>query len=140
MTTATRAEPAGVYHRRRLEPVDRYRVPSGYPRCRAKRCHQPPAADMNRGPHPRTGKLLWYAYCADHLAGYNREVVDGRVWWRGAHIGAEYACGNCQQLIRLGPAPEAEGGPYWYHVSTSTIWCSGWGDPASTGAVAEPGS
>ena len=78
-------------------------------------------------------------------ASYNNGCVEvasagGRVWWRGAHIGAEYACGNCQQLIRLGPAPEAEGGPYWYHVSTSTIWCSGWGDPASTGAVAEPGS
>jgi hypothetical protein len=42
-------------------------------------CPRPPAADMLRGTHrPR-----WYGICADHLANINREVREGRVWWRG---------------------------------------------------------
>jgi len=66
-----------------IEPEADFRVPSGFPRCRRPRCHQPPVADMNRGPHPSTGRPLWFAYCADHLREYRREVHDGRVWWVG---------------------------------------------------------
>lgn len=44
-------------------------------------------------------------------------------------------CRNCSQAIRLSPGG---GEPYWYHPATTTIWCSGWGDPAETGKQAEP--
>jgi hypothetical protein len=30
-----------------------------------------------------TDKPQWWAYCAKHLRGYNREVRDGHVWWLG---------------------------------------------------------
>ena len=68
----------------RIEPTGHYRAPSQYERCRRPRCHQPPVADMARTRYERSGKALsWYAYCADHLREYNREVRDGRVWWLG---------------------------------------------------------
>jgi hypothetical protein len=49
-------------------------------------------------------------------------------------------CKNCDQLIRQ--ARQALAGPgkdelYWYHEATSTIWCSGWGDPKGTDQQAE---
>jgi hypothetical protein len=64
-----------------IESTSDFRVPSIYPRCRRARCHQAPVADMKRRPHPNTGRDQWWAYCADHLAEYGREVRDGRVWW-----------------------------------------------------------
>ncbi len=69
-----------------MEPEDHYRVPSQYPRCRRKRCHQPPVADLRRSWYShREGRSVaaWWAYCADHLREYNRGVRDGRVWWLG---------------------------------------------------------
>jgi hypothetical protein len=73
----------------RMEPEDQFRIPSGYSRCRRKRCYQPPVADMRRQTtlrsegHERRRVIAWWAYCADHLREYNREVRDGRVWWLG---------------------------------------------------------
>ena len=142
MSARSQASPSGTLASPRLEPEDSFRVPSAYPRCRRARCHQKPVADMRRSRHNyRQGRTVdaWWAYCGDHLAEYNREVRDGHVWWRGAHVGDEYACGNCQRTIRLAPGssdPEAEDAPYWYHVAHSSIWCDGWGDPADTGREA----
>ncbi len=73
----------------RMEPEDAFRVPSGYPRCRRKRCHQPPVADMRRQTTLRRegheGRRVpsWWAYCADHLREYGCQVREGRVWWVG---------------------------------------------------------
>lgn len=62
-----------------------FRVPSCYGHCRRARCHGEPVADMLRSRSTRWGlKDSWWAYCAEHLADYNREVRDGVVWWRGA--------------------------------------------------------
>jgi len=67
-----------------MEPEDRFRVPSQYPRCRRKRCYQPPVADMRRIRYNHAGKRpSWWAYCADHLREYGREVRGDRVWWLG---------------------------------------------------------
>lgn len=70
-----------------VEPESQWRIPSGYPRCRRKRCHQPPVADMarwrNNWRRPELSGNAWWAYCADHLREYNREVRDGRVWYLG---------------------------------------------------------
>ncbi len=70
-----------------MEPENEWRVPSGYLRCRRKRCHQTPVADMARWRHnwrrPELSGTAWWAYCADHLREYNREVRDGRIWWLG---------------------------------------------------------
>src|SRR6266487_468632 len=70
-----------------------FRVPSGYARCRQKvaqrGCTQPPVADMDRGPNPRTGRPYWYAYCAEHLAHYGRRVEDGRVVYVGTEADAD---------------------------------------------------
>jgi hypothetical protein len=71
------------------EPTDHYRVPSHYTKCRGMRCQQRPVADMRRWHTERNARreyqqvARWWAYCADHLADYNREVRDDRVWWRG---------------------------------------------------------
>jgi hypothetical protein len=46
-----------------------------------------------------------------------------------------WTCTNCGQSISWAPGG---GEPYWYHPATSTIWCSGWGDPADDGRQAEP--
>ena len=118
MTARTRAQPPPIAAAR-PEPAGKYRVPSGYTRCRVGRCMRLPVADMNRAPHPRTGRILWYAYCPFDLAEYNREVRDdGRVWWRGAKVGVDYTCMNCSQPIRL--ASDQEG---WEHTATSSVWC-----------------
>jgi hypothetical protein len=69
-----------------------FRVPSGYKKCRYTNrwdmphsCQSPSVADMKRIPEGRfSGKPNWWAYCAKHLRGYNREVRDGRVWWIGS--------------------------------------------------------
>jgi hypothetical protein len=66
-----------------------FRVPSAYLRCRRKRCHQPPVADacrqiiLRREGHEGRRVPSWWAYCADHLREYNREIRGGIVWWRG---------------------------------------------------------
>lgn len=63
------------------EPVGDFRVPSRYARCRRQHCTEIPVTDMLRvGRH-----ITWWAYCATHLADYNREVRDGVVWWKGWH-------------------------------------------------------
>jgi hypothetical protein len=71
----------------RVESDLAFRVPSQYPRCRRQRCQQPPVADMaryrNNWRNPELSGTSWWAYCADHLRQYNREVRDGRVWWLG---------------------------------------------------------
>jgi hypothetical protein len=73
----------------RLEPEEEFRVPSGYGRCRRQSCTQPPVADLRRVRHNWRGYngpreyYVWFAYCAEHLGVYNREVINGRVWWRG---------------------------------------------------------
>jgi hypothetical protein len=71
-----------------LEPEDQFRVPSAYTRCRRQLCKEPPVADMARHRtnwrNPELSGPNWWAYCAEHLAVYNREVRDGRVWWKGA--------------------------------------------------------
>ncbi len=72
----------------RMEPEGAFRVPSGYPRCRRKRCYQPPVADMRRSRYSRYEHrrvIAWWAYCADHLREYDRAVKEGRVWWIGPH-------------------------------------------------------
>jgi len=73
----------------RPEPEGEFRVPSQYPRCRRAHCHQQPVADMCRTVYSRwSGRgPAWYAYCADHLRGYGREVRDGLVWWVGIQEG-----------------------------------------------------
>ena len=75
--------------RAHVEPENEWRVPSGYARCRRPRCQQAPVADMRRSRTDWKGhtgaKPTWWAYCADHLREYNREVRDGRVWWLGQH-------------------------------------------------------
>jgi hypothetical protein len=67
-----------------IEPEADFRVPSGYPRCRRQRCHQPPVADMRRWRTdwgaPELSHSTWWAYCAGHLREYGREVRGGRVW------------------------------------------------------------
>jgi len=56
--------------------------------------------------------------------------------WRA---GKGHRCRHCTQPIKLS---FGGGAPYWFHEddASSSVWRSGWGDPASTGAVAEPGS
>lgn len=54
------------------------------------------------------------------------------VVWRAAK---GHRCRHCDQPIILSPGA---GEPYWYHPTASTVWCSGWGDPAETGKQAEP--
>ena len=71
-----------------MESEGGWRVPSGREKCRGKGCRQKPVADMKRARAGLTG-YAWWAYCADHLRGYNREVRDGRVWWLGFHTEAE---------------------------------------------------
>ena len=45
-------------------------------------------------------------------------------------------CRNCGLPVRRAPGG---GAPYWYHPGkVDSVWCSGWGDPAGTGAYAEP--
>ena len=63
---------------------DDFRVPSGYTRCRRKQCQEPPVADMRRIAYLRSrgDAWRWWAYCAAHLAEYNREVRNGVVWWK----------------------------------------------------------
>ncbi len=50
---------------------------SGHPAC-----GMPAVAEMNRGQRRRGGKVdSWWAYCAEHTAGYFRAIQeDGRVW------------------------------------------------------------
>lgn len=70
------------------EPPDKFRVPSGYSRCRRASCTAPPVADMARSRTRWYGssysqRSTWWAYFAEHLADYNRDVRDGVVWWCG---------------------------------------------------------
>lgn len=75
----------------KAEPETDYHVPSHYLRCRRKvgataYCSAAPVADMRRQRYVWRDRRFvnsWWAYCADHLADYNREVRDGRVWRRG---------------------------------------------------------
>lgn len=68
------------------EVLEHWRAPSSYSRCRRPHCTRPPVADLNRNWWRRSEvpKPQWWAYCADHLAEYNREVRGVRVWWKGS--------------------------------------------------------
>jgi len=70
----------------RPESTNHWRAPSVYGKCRRKHCQQPPVADLCRTRHNyRTGQTQnsWWAYCAEHLRVYNREVRGDTVWWLG---------------------------------------------------------
>ena len=69
-----------------------YRVPSQYRVCRGGRgrCPNPPVMDLRRTRRSRRRSRIgreimdaWYAYCAEHLRVYNREVRGDQVWWLG---------------------------------------------------------
>ena len=81
MTTSEEAP----YTRAHVEPLEDYRVPSLYRRCRRAHCTAPPVADVRRSRYllRRGYANTWWAYCANHLADYNREVREGVVWWKG---------------------------------------------------------
>jgi hypothetical protein len=51
-------------------------------------------------------------------------------------VNDDQLCRNCNQPILWSPGSPVVGHGYWYHPATSTIWCSGWGDPDDDGRQA----